>query len=43
MKQNKTIDYAAPAMYDLEHGLVGLLCQSQLEDIVVDDSEGITF
>jgi hypothetical protein len=41
--KDETINYAAPAIDDLELGLLGLLCQSQLEDIVGDDSDGLVF
>lgn len=35
--------YEAPAIDSWKLGLEGLLCQSQLEDLIMDDSEGIDF
>ena len=41
--KKKTINYASPDIEDLEIGVLDLLCQSQLEDVVGDDTEGIYF
>jgi hypothetical protein len=45
MMKKKTLYYVAPDIDSWKLGLEGLLCQSsgQLEDIVLDDSEGIDF
>ena len=37
------IKYSAPEMCRWELGPEGLLCQSQLEEIVPDEGEGIVF
>ena len=41
--QKQTIKYAAPEIDGWELNFARLLCDSQLEDIVSDDTEGIDF
>ena len=41
--QKKAIKYVAPKIDGWELDLAQLLCESQIESIVTDDSEGIDF
>jgi len=41
--KKSTIKYVAPDIDSWKLGLDGILCQSQLEDITLDGSEGIDF